>query len=96
MVGNKSLLRVIVAAQKPLLFLNFNSMKKPFVVLLRIGINLHGISSRTYIKMPPPLACGSDLKILCLSMLNCMEGNNSSSFVFLINTPTFPLAIAIK
>ena len=71
-------------------------MKKPSVALLRIGINLHGISSRTYIKIPPPLASGSDVKILCLSMLNCMEGNDSSSFVFLINTSTFPLAIAIK
>ena len=72
-------------------------MKKPSIVLLRIGINLHGISSRTYIKIPSPLAFWSDLKILYPSKLNCMEGNDSSSFVSdIINTSTFPLAIAIK
>ena len=69
---------------------------KRSIVLLRIGINLHGISSHAYIKIPPPLASGSDVKMLCLSMLNCMEGNDSSSIVSVINTLTFPLAIAIK
>ena len=57
-------------------------MKKPSMVLLHIGINWHGISSRTYIKIQPPLAFRSDLKILYLSMLNCMEGDDSPNFVF--------------
>ena len=72
-------------------------MKKPSIVLLCIGINLHGISSRIYTKIPPPLAFQSDLKIFYLPMLNCMEGYDSSNFVSeIINTPTFPLVIAIK
>ena len=72
-------------------------MKKPSIVLLRIGINLHAISSRTYIKIPPPLAFRSDLKILYPSMLNFMEENGSSNFISdIINTLTFPLIIAIK
>ena len=72
-------------------------MKKPSIVLLRIGINLHGISFRTYIKLPLPLAFWSDLKIIYLSMLNCMEGNDSSNFVSdSINVSAFSLVIAIK
>ena len=72
-------------------------MKKPSIVLLRIGINLHGISSCTYTKIPRPLAFQSDLKILYPPMLNCIEGNDSSNFVSgIINTSGFPLVIAIK
>ena len=68
-------------------------MKKSSIVLLRIGINLHGISSRTYIKIPPR----SDLKILYPSMMNYMEENDSSSLVSdVINTSIFSLVIAIK
>ena len=87
MVENKSSMRVIGTAQEPFFPPYFNSVKKPSIVLLRIGINLHGILSRTYIKIPPPLAFRSDLKISSPSMLNYMEGNDSSSFVSdIINT----------
>ena len=85
MVGNKSSMRVIGTAQEPLLF--------PSIVLLHIGINVRGILSRTYIKIPPR----SDLKILYPSMMNYMEENDSSSLVSdVINTSTFSLVIAIK
>ena len=78
-------------------FLNFNFMKKPSIVLLRIGINLHGISSLTYIKISLPLVFRSELKTFYPSMLNCMEGDDSSNFVSdIINTSAFPLVIAIK
>ena len=85
MVGNKSSMRVVGTAQEPLLF--------PSIVLLHIGINVHGILSRTYIKIPPR----SGLKILYPSMMNYMEENDSSSLVSdVINTSTFSLVIAIK
>ena len=58
-------------------------MKKPSMVLLHIGINWHGISSRTYIKIQPPLAFRSDLKILYPSMLNYMEGDDSYTLEWL-------------
>ena len=83
MVGNKSSMIVVGTAQDKshFFFLNFNCMKKASIGLLRIGINLHGISSRTYTKIPPLLAFRSDLKRLYPSMLNCMKGNDSSNFL---------------
>ena len=72
-------------------------MKKLSIMLLRIGIKLHGITSCVYTKTPSPLTFRIDLKKLYPSMLNSMERNDSSNFASnIISTSIFPLVIAIK